>query len=379
MMDDIVYVDIGISSETLEPNAYQTVCFITENEEIIGDVKVESLYDFPNNGYRLSSKAYNFTRSVIDQGYGVNVIIRSKLPDESYIDAYLRGEMSGENTGFYYVVLDTKDIATILSFNDTIQEKPHLQFFSSMRKFSDLGERRLAYFYVDEYYEYLRYDSNLKVETDDGEFLISEKHYEIDNDIGYILADDSQELVLDEDDLFLELDINNDRTSANEGSYFYPEGAWVGRCAYSFPTRIQWIYKTLKNVLVNNDKSFPEISNYYSNYRGYDVVLGNSKLCNGDYIHHTVSLDWLAQSISSNVWNLLYTLEVLNFTENSYELVVSRVEDVLSFMVDEEFLESYSIGKVIPNKNNNSISLRFEMVLNQPILKVKKIVGRLTH
>lgn len=146
-----VNVDIKVDGINITADAFSTICFITSNDEFKQrDTVVNKLEDLLDAGYTRDSKAYNFCFGVFLQGKLNNIIVRSKRKTESYIDAYL----SSSNIGYYYLVLESKDIEDILSVQGVLSNRNDLKllFFSSNKDYSGevKGLSRLVYYYNSE-------------------------------------------------------------------------------------------------------------------------------------------------------------------------------------------------------------------------------------
>lgn len=124
-----INVNLTIETPSLERGAFNNVCFITENDEAPRTIEVKTLSELIEGGYDRSSLAYNFCVAVFIQQGIESVFIRAKRTYESYEDAL----DSDKNTGYYFIVIETKVISEVLQFNRylTSHYDFKLQFYSN--------------------------------------------------------------------------------------------------------------------------------------------------------------------------------------------------------------------------------------------------------
>ncbi|HCA4016403.1 TPA: hypothetical protein MPW60_003129, partial [Listeria monocytogenes] len=84
--------------------------FITEDDFAPRTLEVRTLDDLLNNGYYRFSLAYDFCRTAFLQQGISSVFVRAKRTDETYEQAF----DADDNSTYYYVVIDTKNIETVL-------------------------------------------------------------------------------------------------------------------------------------------------------------------------------------------------------------------------------------------------------------------------
>ena len=348
VIKDIIDVEIDVKSDSIEQSSFTTVCFISENNVVDQefDIVVSSKYDFPDNGYPLSSKAYNFYRSISEQNKNVKVVLRSKINTESFVEAYDRIK----NNEYYFVVIESKDPNDMFDFNTHIKGEVKLQYFSSDLDLSnDVVGKKIVYYYQESFDEYLTYDSQAIVELDEGKLVNLESSFDEDS---------------------------NSRNDYDNYQYLYPEAAWIGRCGYAFPSSIQWNHKTLNNVDVhNNNIKIPKMSTTHIRYLNRDVTEGYGTTGENIFIHHQVSLDWLKSTIQNSIWNILYTNEIIRTDIKDLEVISSKLESILKYCIKKSMISKYKIYPVIVDRNNDSISLEFEMDLISIVKDVRTIKG----
>ncbi len=142
-----VKVDLQVETPSLERGAFYNLCFITENDEDPRTLKVERLRDLLDNGYDRLSLAYNFCVGVFAQQGMDTVYIRAKRLSESYEDAF----DAVDNSNYYFVVLQTKDLIEIEKFNNHLvsSDEMKLQFFSQDVVSKTLQSPKLVNYYQD--------------------------------------------------------------------------------------------------------------------------------------------------------------------------------------------------------------------------------------
>lgn len=118
-----VQVDIVIENPRLVRDAFYNLCFITENDEAPRTLEVKSLSDLLFNGYNREDLAYNFCVGVFAQQEMNTVYIRAKRFGEDYIDAY----QADDNSGYYYVIIQSKDIQQIESFGGYLSDSDEMK------------------------------------------------------------------------------------------------------------------------------------------------------------------------------------------------------------------------------------------------------------
>ena len=142
-----VKVDLQIETPSLERGAFYNLCFITENDLAPRTLEVKTLSDLLENGYTRLDLAYNFCVGVFSQQGIDTVYIRAKRSSESYVEAY----NSDDNSKYYFVVLQTKDLTEIEKFNSHLvsSDEMKLQFFSQNVGSKTLQSPKLVNYYQD--------------------------------------------------------------------------------------------------------------------------------------------------------------------------------------------------------------------------------------
>ena len=143
-----VKVSIEIETTSLARDAFYNICFITDNEKAPRTLKVERLKDLLDNGYDRSSLAYNFCVGVFAQQGIPFVYVRAKRAVESYSDAF----SADDNSNFYFVVIDSKEIYEISDFNQYLSsvDENKLQFYSnSSHEISEISRGKVVNYYQE--------------------------------------------------------------------------------------------------------------------------------------------------------------------------------------------------------------------------------------
>ncbi|MBQ0112874.1 MAG: hypothetical protein KBT03_07080 [Bacteroidales bacterium] len=417
-----VKVQINIEqTSSLVNSAFRTVAFFYEDNglDTPDELRVFELSDLPKNNFMYASKAYNFTRSVMRQNKSVQVILRKKRIGETYSEAYSRLS----NEGYYFVVIESKDLVDVLEFNNHIQAELKLQYFSSDRDDSlFVAGRKIVYYFQPTFDSSILYDSRNLIELDSG-FTISttsnnyfsstgiNEYWRFDNlktieDAKGLYSNDESEtleydensiglakepqydfkdtqydpegafrvLMDNEDQLLLEYqDITEQQASTVSPKY--PEGSWIGRCGGIFPSRTQWLFKTLVDVEYFDLKEIPFFSNTSVIIKGNKVTVGTGTTGQGYPIDQQISLDWLKWAIERNCWNLLKTEEKVNATNNGLLRFEQRLKEVLDEAVYQTLFSNYQITEKKLDRKNNKVSFKFTANLLHSILGVNKVEG----
>ena len=344
-------IKVGVNIEGIVPlvaSAFNTVCFINENDVVTErSVEIGSLADVIDAGYTYSSTLYNFCRAVFEQyNTKVKVISRNKRTTETYEEAY----SADNNSSFYFVVIESKDVNDLTTFNTFIQDELKLQFFSSMQDLSlQVSNRKMVYFYQPYFDFYLLYDSTNIVELDSGDYV----H----------LASS-----------FLEENVTT-KEEADSTPLLYPEAAWIGVCGNYFPSRTQWLYKELLNIPVFDLTSIPDYSHIYTIVHKSKATLGTGCLTNDVPIEQQISLDWNKYALQKNCWNLLYSSPKVNATREGVDQFELKIREVLDVCVREGIYTSYIITERNLNRINGKVSFKFIAYLQYSILGVDKVEG----
>lgn len=369
-----VKVDINIEKSVLTSEGFYQVGFITENDTAPRTLVVERLKDLIDNGFDRGSKAYNFCLGVFAQKQMKRVIVRSKRASESYIDAYL----ADDNSQYYFIVIESKDINEVLTFNDAVTGELKLQFFSSSENVSDqvIG-RKLVYYYQPYFGNgWLLYDSSIIVETDEGKwFAIGELGNYSDGkgswsfDTNNVTDWDTSDNVLLEYQDFTEIEAQNQALE-------YPEGAWIGYCGWFFPSQVQWLYKNLIRVDPFDLKQIPNLSNTTIMLYGTSKsTVGTGMTCQQIHINEQVSLDWLVYALQRKLWNLLYTNKRINATVYGLQSLENQIKEILDVSVEQGIFSSYIITERKLDRINNKASFKFSATLTHSVLEVDKVEG----
>lgn len=329
-----VNIDVSVENLSIKKEAFYSLCFITENDLAPRTLEVKLLDDLLNNHYPRFSLAYNFCLTVFMQQGLDSVFVRAKRRWESYEDCF----DADDNSEYYYVVIDSKDINTILNFNSHIDgaDSYKLQFFSSRDDVSNLVmNRKIVYYYTpfstpldtskDSYYINLSYNNNTMKW-----FLTMEE--------------------------------------AQVAKSAYPEAGWIGRCGHTFPSKIQWLHKFIASVDTYRLGNIPNLSTTSVNILNSRSTEGSGLTGQGVVINEQVSLDWVRYAISKNIWNLLYQTLKINATPNDGTLIENKIKEVLDVAVTEGIFSEYKITESNVYSRNNNASFKFNAKLTYSIL-----------
>ena len=380
-----IEVEINVEQGNLVQDAFYTVGFITKNDSAPRSVFVSSLKDVLDNGYKRGSEAYNFCKGVFIQGQMNTVLLRAVRENESYSEAYL----SDDNSGYYYVVIGSKDIADVLAFNTTIlnENDLKLQFFSSNVDVSEsLTGRKIVYYYYSydsgdpsspvgfQDFPLLFWDSSVGVQLESGSYIYLSPY-----DVDFVQGNSSQESLITQSngqDLTVE--------QAQGRGLKYPEGAWIGYCGNFFPSQIQWLYKMIQNVDSHTQETLQTIPDFSTTtvimpQYGSKSTLGSGATCQGYKIHEVVSLDWVRYALQKKLWEVFYNSEKIPATTAGMTLLENSVRYVLDIAVQQEIFTDYTITGRKLSGSLNRASFTFEATLTQTILEVKKVEGTIYH
>ena len=208
-----VNVDVKVENFTIKSSAFYSVCFITGHNTAPRTIEVTKLKDLLDNGYSRDSLAYNFCRYLFMQQGVTTAYVRAKRNNETYETAF----NADDNSDYYYVVIDSKDISSIIKFNDYInQNDPYkLQFFSTNTDVSkNIKDKKIVHYYQPT--PALESFSIVPSDMGSRNLSIPKKDYTFDE--------------------------------IQSMPPFYPESCWIGRCGHAFPSRIQWLHKYLAGV-----------------------------------------------------------------------------------------------------------------------------------
>lgn len=151
-----IKIQIDVSTETTTRDGFFTPCFIAETENDFPRTSVvTSLEDVIDLGFDDESNCYSYcntlfaqTNNTIDQ-----VVIRAKYPSETYLESFL----SDDNSSFFYVTIESKELQDIIDISDYIETIRKILIFSTNQDWSvDLeGRKNLIYIFDDEVSEFI--------------------------------------------------------------------------------------------------------------------------------------------------------------------------------------------------------------------------------
>ena len=361
-----VNVNIVVETPTVTNEAFYNLCFITENDVAPRTLEVKRLNDLLDNGYMRLDLAYNFCLAVLLQESIGRVYIRAKRSDETYQQAF----DADDNSNYYYIVIDSKDENTILSFNDYLVSVDHykLQFFSSYKDLSSaVTNRKIVYYYepsfnhnnlsIQQYYINKSYGIDTHIHYSDG----SADYWDYDNS-GNALWDSSDNVLLERQDIPIDL--------AQSARIAYPEASWIAKCGDSFPSRVQWLHKYLRGNSVHKLSQIPNLSTTLVTILDNKATTGSGMTGQGIVINEQVSLDWVTWAISKNIWNTLYTESKINANDSGLTLIENKLKEVLDIAVKENIFSEYKITQRNLQRQTSNASFKFSASLVYSILNV---------
>lgn len=338
-----VKIDIDIESISLDREAFYNLCFITENDTAPRTLEVRTLKDLLDNGYDRLSSAYNFCVGVLSQAAMPLVYIRAKRTNETYEDAF----DADNNTGYYFLSIESKDPSVVLAFNNYINSSDDykLQFYSSPNE--SISNNKLVQYYQ-------------KILTE--EDTVSTNSVTINNH--YL----NQSFNTGYDVIGIDTATTEQLQQARIA---YPESAWIGLCGDLFPSSVQWLYKYLAKVDTVKDKTIPDFTTTSSLVINNKATIGSGLTNQGIAIHEQVSMDWVKWAISRKVWNILYTKEKINATSGGLDLIINEIRAVLELAVQESMFSDYRITETKLNRITNTMSVKFEASTTYTILEAE--------
>lgn len=345
-----VDIDISIESLSVERDAFYNVCFIAESDSADRTLEVKTLNDLLQGGYDRTSLAYNFCVGVFAQQSMPVIYIRAKRTSETYGEAFL----ADDNSQYYYVVIQSKDVETVAAFNQYISEidQYKLQFFSSDS--NALPSNKLVQYY----------QKPIRQEDIISEGVVTFNNYYIVKSYG----------------LDYTVDGVSDSTVGmlQRARLAYPESAWISLCGNYFPSTVQWLYKYLAKVDTVKENIIPDNTSTSSITLKNKATAGSGTTTLGVLIHEQVSLDWVTWALSRKVWNTLYTSERITATKGSVELISNNVKEVLDLALTEGMFEEYEITETVLDAKNNNIKLKFTAKMMSTIVNVS-VSGSLSY
>lgn len=122
------------------------------------------------------------------------------------------------------------------------------------------------------------------------------------------------------------------------------ESAWVGRFAATQIGGTSWIHKTLVTLIAEGytrtEYAFMKAKNahYYTKVGQDSVVEGNANTVGGEKIKTILGAIWLRVRLGERLWNLLYSKENINYTNEGIELFKAEIVAVLNEAVANNIL-----------------------------------------
>lgn len=170
-----------------------------------------------------------------------------------------------------------------------------------------------------------------------------------------------------------------------------PESAWVGRFASFVIGSTSWIHKPLATLTAEGfTRSEYAILNsknahYYTKVSQDPTIEGNANTVGGEKIKTILGAIWLKVRMGERLWNLLYSKENINYTNEGIELFKAEIVAVLNEGVANNILtneDGFSIqtpdASKLTSQERESGYLRkitFRARLAGAILFVDAVVG----
>ena len=386
-----VGINIDQPNYLLSEEELQTILFITsdKNVEYNKAIICFDLKNLLNAGYRRDSIAYNFCFGVFLQKKGMRVVLINKPPDISYVDFYSKKISKHSH---YFICIESKEPKDVVSLDDylKISKLEKLIFTSTNKDFSKeyANCERVVYYYLsgfdfDDFFEnYILLDSGSITQTDEADNLILNRdlnniNSELNEDTLYVSLDSESIAKTDGgfDLIFSESFVENTDIDVYEAQGFplyYPESAWISRCAKVFPSKIQWLYKSFSKQITNQSEKIPDNSTTSIVFQSQDIATsGCGKTSNLDMtIDERISLDWLCIAIRKKLWSVLYTDERIKADKNGESKLTASLVGVLDKAIDLEILKSWKSLEIKLNRESNTIGYQLLMQTNGSLLSI---------
>lgn len=145
-----IKIKIDVSTETTTRDGFFTPCFIAETEDtFLRTSVVTSLEDVIDLGFSDESNCYSYCNTLFSQENNTidQIIIRTKYPSETYLEAFL----ADDNSSFFYVTIESKELQDIIDISDYIETIRKMLIFSTNQDWSvELeGRKNLIYIFDD--------------------------------------------------------------------------------------------------------------------------------------------------------------------------------------------------------------------------------------
>lgn len=155
----------------------------------------------------------------------------------------------------------------------------------------------------------------------------------------------------------------------------YIEAAWIGKNAGKFPSKNQWLYKTLTNVNLITTSNPPELANFYDKVYDDSVTYGSGKTMSNEWIDNVLFQYWMIDAMQRNIFSAFKQADKIPMTTKGLEVVISKVREVLDFSVLENGLTNYQILNSTMNRSARSVYIEFSATETNSINEVDTVYG----
>jgi len=128
----------------------------------------------------------------------------------------------------------------------------------------------------------------------------------------------------------------------------YPDAAWLGRCLPQKPGGINWAYKTLASITVD-DLTATQAANIHNKYAASYETMGGVNVTryggvgDGDFLDITRGVNWLQVRLEEYIFGLLATEDKVPYTDKGIAAVVAKMKKGFELGITNNFLISYII------------------------------------
>lgn len=305
---DIVNVIINRETNSKTIRDLQTIAVLSQHSRFT-DIyrKYGSTTEMLDEGFLTTDYAYEAARRIFSQNPQVKEIVVGQItPNESgvdYVEAITRLQSGTDE--WFFLLTDAVDQADKLAIAEYIETQ------TAVYAFSDSSPTALT------------------SATTDVFSVISNQGYQ--KSIGMFVRDENVKAA---------------------------EAAWVGRFASAVIGSNTWIHKALATLApegftrteMNTLKS--KNAHFYTKVGQDPSIEGNANTLGGEKIHVILGAIWLEVRLAERCWNLLYSKERINYTNEGIELFKAEIVTVLNEAVSYNILtddEGFNIQ--VPDAN----------------------------
>ena len=125
----------------------------------------------------------------------------------------------------------------------------------------------------------------------------------------------------------------------------YIDAAWFGKCLPYDAGSINWMFKTLSSVTVDELTATQRVNIFAKYANCYDTVAGVNITRKGtvganEYLDIVRGIDWLRANIQAEVYTVLVNELKVPYTDAGIQSIVAAVRDILEQGIDNGFLAS---------------------------------------